>query len=438
MPAIGGRVGSSAALLCAALISVATLAGCAGLVSTTSDPTPPPTPGGPPATDSVTPAVSPTPIGGPSDATAAPEGWLPLAQAPDAVGTWSTDAAHVLVGLSMPGGPPEAHGVRLMTRDGQQVSEFEQVTDPVWIDDERFVAYRLDWRQDESGAWFAETGPNGERLATVLVGTTTSDGLTESELPVEPAISNGGGALAVTRFDEAGRAEFAVWENDAITDWRPGQPMHWSTAGDRLAVIHSSDSGPAAEGWLEVVEWPGLSTTWSSDPALRVADARFDPSGHFIAYAEYLEQPTQPRQPPAFDLIVRIVALATGDVGAFKALENGDFAWDAQGELIVVGFDSHQATWYDRRGTLIAQEGVVGPNVIASADGSSVLFYDAELDRPPVQVMRGGDLRVLGSPGTLAGPSPRLAPDGSGLLVVVRLPSSAPQGPPATVLLHRL
>jgi hypothetical protein len=52
--------------------------------------------------------------------------------------------------------------------------------------------------------------------------------------------------------------------------------------------------------------------------------------------------------------------------------------------------------------------------------------------------MRGGVLRLLGSPGTLAGPAPVLAADGSGLLVVVRLSSSAPQGPPATVLLHRL
>ena len=435
MPAIGGRVGSSAAFIWAALVSAAALAGCAGPVPPIVDPTSPLTPA---ITDSGTPAVSPSPIGRPSDPTAAPEGWLPLDQAPDAVGTWSPDAAHVLVGLSAPGGPPEAHGVRLVTRDGQHVSAFERVTDPVWIDDERFVAYRPDWRQDESGSWFAETGDNGERLGTALMGTLSSGQLDEADLPTDPALSNGHGALAIAGLDDSGAAEFAVWADDELADWRPGQPIAWSPTGDRLALIHSRDEGPTAEGWLEVVDWPGLSTAWSSDPAVRVAEAFFDPSGQFIAYADFLERPRQPRQPPEFDLIVRIIDLVAGVSAAFMAVENGDFAWDAAGHIVVVGFESLQASWYDRQGVVVATAAVIGPNVVASADGSTLLFYDAELDEPPMQVMRGGVLRLLDSPGTLAGPAPLVAPDGSGLLVVVRPPSSAPQGPPATVLLHRL
>jgi hypothetical protein len=171
---------------------------------------------------------------------------------------------------------------------------------------------------------------------------------------------------------------------------------------------------------------------------LRISEALFDPSGAYIAYAEYIEQPTPPRQVPAFDLLLRIVDLASGELTTFKALENGDFAWDSSGNVVVVGFDSQQATSYDRQGVVVATGQVVGPNVTASADGSTLLFYDAELDQPQLQIMRGGVLRLLGSPGTLAGPAPVLAADGSGLLVVVRLSSSAPQGPPATVLLHRL
>jgi hypothetical protein len=341
-----------------------------------------------------------------------------------------------LIGLSTPGGPPEAQVVRLLTSRGDVVHDFTAATDPLWIDDGRLLAYRLDWRQDESGIWYAETGPSGERLGVALSGRVGAGELTEIDLPLGPVLSNGRGSLAVAASDGSG--EYAVWSDGILSAARAGYPIAWSANGDRLALIHTSDDGPAAAGWLEVVEWPGPSAEFSSDPALRISEALFDPSGAYIAYAEYIEQPTPPRQVPAFDLLLRIVDLASGELTTFKALENGDFAWDSSGNVVVVGFDSQQATSYDRQGVVVATGQVVGPNVTASADGSTLLFYDAELDQPQLQIMRGGVLRLLGSPGTLAGPAPVLAADGSGLLAVVRLPSSAPQGPPASVLLHRL
>ena len=436
MPAIRGRIGSSVVLAIACLFAGCTESALptSSLVPASTAVEPTPTVASPAPTNG-----TPAPTRQPSDSPSSPEeGWLNVAQAPDAYARWSPDAAHLLIAMSTPGGPPESNVVRLVSSGGSTVRDYEAVTDPVWIDGDRFVAYRLEWQQDESGTWFAATGPNGERHATALVGATSSDTLTESDLPTEPALGNGHGALALERFDGASRTEFAIWDSDGLTEWRLGQPMRWSASGDRLAVVHSSDSGPTAEGWLEVVEWPGLSTLRSSDPALRVADAQFDPSGRLLAYAEYVERPTAPRQLLEFDLIVRIVSLDGNETAALTAPENGEFVWLSGDRLLVVGYDSHLASELDLRGAVLGQESVVGPNVIASADGSTSLFYDAELDQPPIQVMRGGDLRLLQSPGMLAGPPPVLAPDGSGLLVVVRLPSSAPQGPPATVLFHGL
>jgi len=434
MPASGGRSRF------VALLSVTILAGCLGAApaasptptTSTSSATPSTAPG---FTADTSPGVAPTATGLPSPTSEA--GWLSLGQAPDAVATWSPDAAHVLIGLSTPGGPPEAHVVRVFTSNGEVIDEFTAATDPLWIDDGRLLAYRLDWRQDESGTWYAETGPSGERLGIALSGRVGAGELTKIDLPLGPVLSNGRGSLAVAASDGSG--EYAVWSDGTLSAARAGYPIAWSANGERLALIHASDDGPAAAGWLEVVEWPGLSTVFSSDPALRISEALFDPSGAYIAYADYIEQPAPPRQVPAFDLVLRIVDLASGEVTTFKALENGDFAWDSSGNVVVVGFDSQQATYHDRQGVVVATGKVVGPNVTASADGSTLLFYDAELDQPQLQIMRGGVLRLLGSPGTLAGPAPVLAADGSGLLAVGRLASTGgPQGPPATVLLHRL
>lgn len=381
--------------------------------------------------DTSVPTPSQTPTPSPHD------GWLPLAEAPDAGAVWSPDAAHVLAWTAMPGGPPETNVVELMTRHGEPVHEFDAVTDPVWLDASRFVVYRLDWQQDDNGDWYAETGPNGERLGLALSGDVGSDELREIDLSLEPALSNGRSTLALSRFDASGTAEFALWRDRLVAPWRDGRPLAWSAFGGRLLILHSDELGPGAEGWLEVVESDGTSV-WSSDSDVRVSSAEFDSSGDFLAYPVYVARPRQPRQVPEFDLVINVVELGTGTVSSFPAQENGMFTWWGEGELIVVGFESSVATNYDRAGNVLASEQVIGPNVSTAADGSAALFYDAELDAPELQILREGTLRLLGSPGNMTGPPPRLAPDGSGLLVVVRLPSSGPPGRPAAVLLHQL
>lgn len=366
-------------------------------------------------------------------------GWVPLAEAPDAGAAWSADSQHLLVWLQTPGAPPESYSVRVMDRAGALLQAHEAVTEPVWLDERRFVAYRLDWQQDEAGDWFAQTGPNGERLGTALIGEIGSSDLTEAiALPMHAALSDGRGAFALTRFDGAGSAEFAVWADGTLTDWRPGSPSAWSGPGDRLAVIHPRDAGPHAEGWLEIVAWPGLANVWSSDEQGSISGASFDPTGAFVAFPEFTERPTPPREVPRFDLTVRVVDLGSGELGGFEAVENGSYAWLAEARIVVVGFDSSTATVYDMTGGVLASAEVVGPNVVSAGGGSLLLFYDGELDEPPMQILRREQLTLLDSPGTLAGPAPAIAPNGSAIVVVVRVPSGEPGGPPATVLLHAL
>ncbi len=55
------------------------------------------------------------------------------------------------------------------------------------------------------------------------------------------------------------------------------------------------------------------------------------------------------------------------------APENGDFAWLSDERLLTVGFESSEASVLDLNGEVLAQESVVGPNVIASADGQTAL-----------------------------------------------------------------
>ncbi len=439
MPVLGSRAKALAALVVASLI-----VGCATqpLVSPSDAPPSPsasPGAGSPNASPTSGATSGATPAGSSSPSATPVAGWLALAQAPDAGAAWSVDAQHLLVWLGTPGAPPESFSVRVIDRSGTLVQSHEAVTEPVWLDERRFIAYRLDWQQDEAGDWFAQTGPNGERLGSALIGEIGSAQLTEAAgLPLDPAISNGRGALALTGFASGGDAEFAVWADGELTAWRPGYPSTWSAPGDRLAVIHARDSGPAAEGWLEVVAWPGLDNVWSSDEQVRIGSAAFDPTGGLVAFPEFAERPTPPRQVPEFDLTVRIADLGSGELGGFTALENGSFAWLAGDRMVVVGFDSSRATVYDLAGSVLATEDVAGPNVVSAANGAVLLFYDGELDEPPMQVMRADSFAVLESPGTLAGPPPAMAPDGSAIVVVARLPSAQPGGPPATVLLHPL
>jgi hypothetical protein len=326
--------------------------------------------------------------------------------------------------------------VQVLGRDGSLVGEYEALADPLWLDEDEFIGYRLDWQQDESGEWFAATGPNGERLGTVLMGNLGSEELTEVDVPLGPALSSGTNQLAITRFDAAGLPETAVWGDGFLTEWLPGAPLAWSAGTDHLVLVVPRRSGPSIEGSLNVVEWPSMRSDWSSAPDLAVSTAAFDATGTYLAYPEFVPRPRVPRQVPEFDLIVNVVDIGADTISPVQAPENGEFAWLAHDRLIVVGFDSYHASVLDLGGEVLAQESVVGPNVITSESGLTAVFYDAELDQPPMQILTADELRELQSPGILAGPAPALAPDDSGVLVVAR--QSGGENTPATVLIHLL
>jgi len=444
MTSYGGRAGFVA--LIAALVIA-----CGGTAPSTSPP--PTTPSEPPSSGPTSaPAPTPTsstptssdPSGSPSaEPTGTPipqEGWVQLAAASDASAVWAPDAAHILVELAEPGEAPERQQVQLIRRDGTVVRTYDELANPIWLDAQRFVVYRLEWVQDSTGAWYALTGPNGEVGGDALQGELASDALVAIDMPLGSGVaySNGHGSLAVERFGPNGERETAVWSEGSLTEWLNGSSVSWSAAGDRLALVHPQGSGPAQEGPLEVVAWPGLATVWESAPEVSVSVAEFDTTGTKLAFPEFVERPRVPRQVPEFDLIVNVVDLSTGTVSPVPAPENGDFAWITDDRLLTVGFQSLQASVLDLSGEILVQESVAGPNVIASADGQTALLYDAELDEPQMQILRGDELTLLESPGLITGQAPQMARDGTGVLVVVRAETSSPTGSPATVLLHNL
>ncbi len=403
------------------------------LPSTTTPPTiggPTPTPVLSPTQPTSTPASTPS-----STPTIGTGGWALLGFGELAEAAWSPDAQHMLVAFGTATGPPETHFVGLLDRAGAFIRRYETAVRPVWVDATTFLLHRPEWEQADAEEWHEITPPNGTLSGNWLIGTVASDDLESSSLPMWLPVSSGLGALAFQQFDSSGRSETLVWEEGSLSAPIPGRPAGWSPDGSMLAIVLPAASGPSDEGPFEVLSWPGLEILHSGTAS--VAEISFDPNGRRFAYPTYRELPRRPREVPQFELTLNVVDVTVAGEIEIVAQENGAFQWLDDERLLVVGYGSNRATVYGLDGSAEDAGLVTGPDVIAAANGSTLVFYDDELDEPTFSVLRSDGVREIETPGALTGPAPVLAPDGSGIISVVRMPIG-PGDPAQRVLLHNL
>jgi hypothetical protein len=355
-----------------------------------------------------------------------------LGAALQAEAAWSPDSRHILVALGTSVGPPESHVVGLLDRAGEFIRRYEAFTTSVWIDAERFALFAPEFAQDEDGVWSVVTDDEGQLVGEWSISSVDSSALEPTDLPNAPLLSSGHGALAVGGF-AGGEAMTSVWSDGGLSEPLAGRPAGWSPDGSTLAIVHPEQSGPSGEGPFEVFSWPGLALLYSG--AASVSDVAFSPNGARLVYPTFTELPHQPREVPEFELTLHVVDIATGSETAVATGENGAFEWLDEARLLVVGYESNHATVYSLDGSSEDAGLVAGPDVIAAA--TTLVFYDDELDEPPLSVLRTEGVREIESPGALTGPAPVLAPDGSGIIAVVRAVTGAAE-PAAQVMLHNL
>jgi hypothetical protein len=432
----------------------AVLAGCASAAPSSPDPTFSPTP--PPAATSTPiprtspvpstvmpteqpPPLTPTPLPALMPGPLGSSGWIVLAgNVPfpaDFVVHWSPDARHILLEHGRGLG-----GVDLLSGDGDLLASYEAVDWALWLDSERFLLVRLEDRE-------ADQPRNAGRVASL--GSLQPHDI---QLPTGYGMTNGHGAVAFIELDwhYGGGCEpwgcvlpsFAVWTEDGTTGPRRGQPLAWTPDGDRLLVINvprpeglgvgAPASGPA-EGWLEVLAWPGLDSI-ERFRNVTVADHTWalDPGGRYLAHLVLGDDEAR---------WLEIVGLERGATTIVEE-ERWSFAWIADGRLVFAPRRMDPLVTYQPSGsadTITPARGLaraygldgavvdewpsVGSEISAARDGSVITFSDEAFSdaRSFVSVLEAGGLREL-EPLPLDGyllncATPAIAPDGSALVV---------------------
>lgn len=314
--------------------------------------------------------------------TAVPEtGWVQLTTSQTAVSArWSPDSRWLLVTTAR-----ELLLVDVQTGETVRRWDFDAgmfTRGAVWIDDHRFLAFS---QPPEETLVHDGLGP-------AVMGSVDRDALVSVEVPVgyeyEPpyiaALGGGDGAVAfeTTRVGEGecgpnGCVTFRIWTPQWTSDERRGMPIAWSSAGDRLAVIHNDQPrrGPGIgagfggySGWLEVVSWPGLETVFADRQVIVHQDSAFDPTGHWLASA------IGP---------LRIVNLDTGRVSSIHSAASPPL-WDSNGNLVATTVDGDVVT-IDLNGRRVGRWVGAGHRIVGTADGATqvVFLHDPLRGAPP-------------------------------------------------------
>jgi hypothetical protein len=168
------------------------------------------------------------------------------------------------------------------------------------------------WTDATSFFVYSSVATGGQFSGTAWLGSVASPDLVETDIPsyhaengTEPrGLSNGHGAVAFqtghatdSSCDGFECPKFRVWTDGSLSDEHDGEPVAWSLAGDRLAVIRSDDAATTANlsndlraagvmfnaGWLEVLSYPSLKPIYSNgDLVVNDIDMEFSPSGQYL------------------------------------------------------------------------------------------------------------------------------------------------------------
>lgn len=426
------RVRGTAALAILAL-AAGSCSSAPPLVPTASaqamSPAPSPTsaPSTPDASGSLTVTI-PTPDGAPTTpaatSSASPASALLALASGDGVSTeWSPDGLHLLVRTATTNGPREAQRVDLFEQDGDFIRTYQGADDAIWLDVDRFLLYSWERRPISGGDWEIVYGPAGETRGSVLLGSVATDDLVDIDAPPRRGMSNRNGAAAVVVHEEALAASFVVWSpEDGLSDEHDGYPISWSLDGTALAVMHLTRGGNGREGWLEVLRWPAMETMVAARDVTVGPDARFDPTGRFLAFLDY--------GPLA---VLDLASTSQSFIGVADEFVTR-FAWLDAGRVATVTGDG-SASAYDAEGNVTHTWEEVGDALVAAGDGSAVMFYYLEpeptLGTDVVTIVRGPTQLRIKPPSPLWGPDPELAPGGSAVTLPTLINGSA------TLLLYR-
>jgi hypothetical protein len=304
---------------------------------------------------------------------------------------WSPDSQWLLVASGVTNGPPDQQVLTLRDRTGR-ILRTMQGTAALWVDARTFIDF---------------TGTES------LLGSVDSPTLTSTGPPAFVSgpylslagVSNGHGAVAYPLSGSLGSTStFAVWTASGTSAPVPGYPEAWSADGRHLAVWRPTEGrAPMANGWVEVLSWPGLHSelqlkeevTSASAPGVQL----FDPAGTHLSVGGVIADLTTGS----------VVHLAIG----FQA---GDPAWNGADELVVPSLEGGPAAVFDVGGHQIGSIEGTGDSMSASADGSLVVSWNGYDDSGPITVIRGTTVEErITVPGPLHGRSVALAPDGSAL-----------------------
>lgn len=337
-----------------------------------------------PPPPSSTPSASPSGVGD----------WQALAAAYAVGASWSPDGEWLAVWDRAGDGASAERHLRLLDSAGKPVRELTGDR-LLWVDATRFVLSRGD---------------------ASLLGAVDSTDSTPLPTPFpEAALSNNHGAVALPSVEEGDPAAttFVVWTQTGATPAVTGLPEAWSADGTKLAVWHSTESegphgiGSQETGWIEVLSWPGLASLASvKEDSLVSEPMSFDPSGRYLVVSRL-----------GFDGYLVLDTVAGGLV-APSGVTGFTPAWNSASELLVPAVDG-SVTTYSLSGKPPVTTRGVGNGVVASADGSTLVFHftSSESARGPVTVVRGGVSRTVQVPGRVES-VPVVSADGSGVIII--------------------
>ncbi len=338
--------------------------------------------------------------------------------------TWAPGSQHVLIDKQAAN---EYDKYDLLDRAGQSVANWSGLTDMFWLDSETVEGYESVPPFSARDQYHTEAG----RSISATDGT-----ITPVDLPCCDPVSNGHGAFAVTRFlpeqvQDLARPVFVVWEDGVASAEHVGLPIAWDLAGDKLVVLHPSEPNYIEyDGWIEVLNWPALTSAFKDDPSIVISDAYFDPTGKHVWY-EYVH----PDDLGVWHLEFHVIDIATGSTakiglpGDSSKSGVGGAAWNDLDQILVSSEVDQTLSTYTPAGVSVDVAPWTHSMVIqSSANGATVIAtrYDNNDDLAGVRILSDGTWHSIDLPLDRIDHI-SLSPDGTQILVTGY--SAADNGP---------